>query len=165
MLIRVLVSSFLFVFLVALAGCGPKNFDDCVLKNMKGVKDKFAAMAVTTTCRNKFPFPVEEKKIHIEVPSEVIDKIRGEIELYSDRKYLKGEFYNPTTEWTITSVTIGIINKKIASSKEAEEGEFRKYQIALLLNPQTVETFVGVSVLAVTTEWSWDIFSAKGYQG
>jgi len=80
MLIRVLVSSFLFVFLVALAGCGPKNFDDCVLKNMKGVKDKFAAMAVTTTCRNKFPFPVEEKKIHIEVPSEVIDKIRGEIE-------------------------------------------------------------------------------------
>jgi hypothetical protein len=34
---------------------GPKNFDDCVLDGMKGVKSDLAAQLVYRACREKFP--------------------------------------------------------------------------------------------------------------
>lgn len=36
------------------SGCGPSNYDDCILENMKGVSDKIAAVSVKNACRNKF---------------------------------------------------------------------------------------------------------------
>ena len=41
---------------VALAGLfGPSNYDECILENMKGVGDKYAAGAIMRACRSKFP--------------------------------------------------------------------------------------------------------------
>jgi hypothetical protein len=46
--------------LAATAGWfGPSSYDDCILENMKGVGDKWAASSVIQACRSKFP----EKKV------------------------------------------------------------------------------------------------------
>lgn len=34
---------------------GPKNYDECILQNMKGINEQTAAQAVIISCTNKFP--------------------------------------------------------------------------------------------------------------
>lgn len=34
---------------------GPATFEDCILENMKGVTSDFAARAIQSACREKFP--------------------------------------------------------------------------------------------------------------
>jgi len=53
--------SLLFVLLsaVLVSGCddilGPRSFDDCILKNMRGVTNNAAAALISRSCRQKFP--------------------------------------------------------------------------------------------------------------
>jgi len=35
----------------------PANFDDCVIKNMEGVRSDVAAVSIRRSCENKFPAP------------------------------------------------------------------------------------------------------------
>lgn len=39
---------------------GPSNYEECILKNMKGVASDKAAMVIMRVCRKKFP-PVKSK--------------------------------------------------------------------------------------------------------
>lgn len=52
------------IFLLFMLGCfgtahagwfGPKNYDECILENMKGVTLKQAVWAIQNSCRAKFP--------------------------------------------------------------------------------------------------------------
>ena len=51
-----LAASILIVFLV---GCdqitSPKNYDDCILNNMKGVDSDLGASQIRQSCRKKYP--------------------------------------------------------------------------------------------------------------
>lgn len=38
-----------------LAGCGPQNYDDCILENLRGVSNDRVAVQVRLACRSKFP--------------------------------------------------------------------------------------------------------------
>jgi hypothetical protein len=40
--------------LSTLSACGPSNFDECILENMKGVTSRDAAGAIYSSCRNLF---------------------------------------------------------------------------------------------------------------
>ena len=45
----------LIVSLVFLSGCGPSDYDECILENMKGINDENAAGLVMQSCMDKFP--------------------------------------------------------------------------------------------------------------
>lgn len=38
-----------------LIACGPSNFDECILKNMKGVDSDLVARSIGAACRSQFP--------------------------------------------------------------------------------------------------------------
>lgn len=41
--------------LLGLIGCGPRDYDECVLESMKGVNSDMAKKAIVKSCRDKFP--------------------------------------------------------------------------------------------------------------
>jgi hypothetical protein len=63
------MKQFFFVFLflystnsIAWTLFGPKNYDECILQNMKGVTDKTAAELIMMSCLSKFDTPSTAKK-------------------------------------------------------------------------------------------------------
>jgi hypothetical protein len=38
-----------------LVSCGPSNFDECILKNMKGVNSDLGARSIGAACLSQFP--------------------------------------------------------------------------------------------------------------
>jgi len=56
------VTLFLTVSSVACVDDAPHNFNDCILKNMRGVTNNMAAAEIKRSCREKFPEPGEEKE-------------------------------------------------------------------------------------------------------
>ena len=151
-----LVSSFLFIFLVILAGCGPNNYDDCVLKNLKGINNTRVATAILITCREKFPLPPKEEKPSVEVPSEVLAKLDGRVEQELSWGKLKGKIDNQNEEWTITSITI-VVFPYDTENKEKE------YITELILKPFSVENIEIEIMEPKDPKWGWNIVSAKGY--
>ena len=43
------------IICLPLIGCGPSNFNDCVLQNLKGVNNEEVMKAILIACRHKFP--------------------------------------------------------------------------------------------------------------
>ena len=48
-------------FFLILTGCGPKDYDDCVLQHSKGVNDKYVMERIENSCKEKF-VNVDDKK-------------------------------------------------------------------------------------------------------
>jgi hypothetical protein len=44
-----------------LTACGPKDYDDCILQNLKGVNNDDAIWEIKNSCREKFPEKSDEK--------------------------------------------------------------------------------------------------------
>ena len=55
---------------------GPSNYEECILKNMKGVTSDEAARAIRRAYRAKFPRKVAEE--YDDVPMSVLKDITGE---------------------------------------------------------------------------------------
>lgn len=58
-------------FALLVSGCGPSNYDDCILENMKGVSDRVAAFSIRNACKNKFTderkHPASQELTYLEI--------------------------------------------------------------------------------------------------
>ena len=161
-----LVSKLLFISIAILPGCfGPSDFDECILKNMKGVNNGSVADAIYESCENKFPKKEENKRV--DIPPNVLADLEGKFEfLYPTLKtLLKGTIYNPNLEWTITRITfeIGPIPNRFEPKKESDPLKIKKYQKGISLKPQSVDSF-SIDILEPPTKFNVNIISAKGYK-
>jgi hypothetical protein len=159
---------------------GPSNYEECILKNMKGVASDKAVLEIRRACRAKFPKKAIKKPKLRDVPKEVLEDITGDA-WFEDKAHTDAprsfNFFarlrNNNAKWTITEVKIRIFDKAtkkyeyilshkssdgirwvvIAGTKEWEE----------LLPPLGAEVFP-FFVKKVPAKWEWDIVGAKGYR-
>ena len=148
-----------FVSMAIFPGCfSPSDFDECILKNMKGINNESVADAIYDSCENKFPKKEENKRV--DIPPNVLDDLEDKpwSTLYKSRTYFTGSIYNPNLEWTITNITI-----EIGPKKEIDPLKIKKYQTGVLLEPQSVGSYA-LFILEPPAEFYSTIISAKGYK-
>ncbi len=80
---------------------GPKNYDDCILESMKGVKSDFAAKAIYGSCRQKFP----QEEVSTPLTNQQIAKLEGKIWENQFGK-ISGSLYNGNQDITVRFITI-----------------------------------------------------------
>ncbi len=139
--------------LIFLSGCGPTNFDECILENTKGVNDKTAAELIYLSCKNKFPEKTEKPCNLIEFEDSQKAKIKYSIPTISDSKYLEIEFYNGNETLDIREMFASI----------TYSGEQRKYNFSLNVVPPLSAGSGGAHLSEIpTSDWSVKINSVKG---
>ena len=154
--------NFVFVLLLALAGCdkitGPHDYDDCILKSMKGVNSNLAASAIIRSCRKKFP---ERKSADVALPSSALRQLTGHAGM-GDFGYFSGNIYNGNRDWTVTQVTITLLPK----GKEKDAAAFldaKEYNEDVTVAPLTSSSF-SFAVDGPKREYSWNIVGARGHK-
>lgn len=151
----------LLTFLI-LAGCDqlsePRTFDDCILKNMKGVTSDHAAVLINRSCREKFPQGSTEREKSRTLTSLEIGNLTGRAGLSYGNHY-SGSMYNGNRDITVTSVTIRV------SGKLRESDTSRDYTVDVTIPPLSTQTFrFNIVEGDEGTEYSWSIIGARGYR-
>lgn len=131
---------------------GPKNFEDCVLGNMKGVSSDTAAGAIRSACRKKFPQESVQSSPTTNSRSgyprvDIWDKpynskIFSNIKIGST-KYNQYNSYEilvtNKTNINITGIYIGVpANKNTCSIEKSDYIEI--YECSVDINPNTTKT-------------------------
>jgi len=140
--------------LIFLGGCGPNNFDECILENTKGVNDKTAAELIYISCKNKYPKKAEKNNCNlVEFQESQIAKIKFSKPTISDSKFLNIDFYNGNEEFDVREIAASIIYSD----------EQRKYSFSLKVVPP-LRAGTGGALLSEmpTSDWSVKINSVKG---
>ena len=137
-----------------LGGCGPNNFDECILENTKGVNDKTAAELIFLSCKNKFPEKIEKNICNlVEFHESQKAKIKFSIPTISDFKFLNIDFYNGNDELDVREI--------VASINYSDEQ--RKYNFSLKVVPPLSAGSGGAHLSEMpTSDWSVKISSVKG---
>jgi len=94
----------LFSSCIFLSSCGPKDYDDCILKNLKDAKDEVAARLIQNACYSKFHEETPTKECKKRDLSEV-EKSRVQV-FYTgtstgSNPYLKFSIYNGNESITL----------------------------------------------------------------
>lgn len=147
---------------------GPDNYrecyEQCVLKNMKGVQSDEAARTIRgacrAKCRRKFDYyNTDTKKIkNKELKKEEIEKIKGKAK-YSNG-FFRYDLYNQNNEWGVAEIVIKI-QTVINGAKEVNT-----YTISnIALSPSSRETGrIEVPYKDIGADFKWHIIKAIGYK-
>jgi len=131
---------------------GPKNFDDCILENMKGVTSDQAASTIYGSCAAKFP--TEEKKCKLRnLTKSEKSNIRGSAKVTDIGKpYFSADFYNGNSEITINAATVTISAPNIKPSQQYD------LYFSYPISPRSSGS-AGISIQRLPTpdKWSWDV--------
>jgi len=145
---------------VAFAGCDdpePQNYDDCILKNMRGVTSNVAAAEIRRSCRQKFPDRSDEKPESTEMDSSELAALTGRARLMYANVY-GGNVYNGTKDTTVTQLRIKV------TTKEDGKEVFRIYTADVTIPPHSAKDFSFDIILGDKgADYSWDIDGAMGY--
>ena len=143
--------------LLTLTGCGPRDYDDCILQAMKGVNSDMAARSIAKSCQDKFP---ERRPQDSELPPEALLQLTGHGGMgYSS---FSGNIYNGNTDWTVTQVTIILVPK--GKEKDANTIlDAKKYNEDITVSPLTSSHFLFL-VDGERQEYSWNIVKARGHR-
>lgn len=150
-------------FLISiLAGCdqitSPKDYDDCILKNMKGVNSDVGANQIRQSCRKKFPEGSEYKYKERDLGFLEITAVTGRAGLSYGNRY-SGSLYNGNEDITVTSVKIRV------TGKNGDTETSREYQVGVKIPPQTTSDFsFDIIVGEQGAEYSWGIVGGKGFK-
>lgn len=115
---------------VSFAFFGPKNFDDCVLKSMKGVTSDEAAKLIYSSCLSKFPSAEDKKAISEQQKTEQRYKNCG---MTTELRNSNGTFYidsfqaNPQSEkfqQVLTKIIIEEYNAPASRIKVHNKNDF-----------------------------------------
>lgn len=138
----------------------PKNYDDCVLENMKGTTSDLAAKAIYQSCRNKFPFPAPKPLTFITLNKNQLKSVTGTAN--SSGKYFTLSIYNGSS-LNLKQITVRLINNKTKQHKEyVAVGRFLLKGTATI-SPLSTGEFK-FTALSPPKDWSWQIVSAKGME-
>ncbi len=150
---------------------GPSNYEECILKNMKGVTSDKAVLEIRRACRAKFPEkPIKKPKLR-DVPEKVLEDITGKA-WFTDAQLMYNFYarlHNDNAKWTITEVKIRIFDKATKTyeyilSREGSDGiRWDDTEEWEGLPPFETEVFP-FFMKKVPAEWEWDIIGAKGYR-
>lgn len=116
---------------------GPKDFDDCILRSMKGVTSDMAAKAIYKSCRDKFPEKIPDS---VKLTEDQIKKITGHIS--GDSNYLSGNIYNGNDNIKLTQLSIKIVpdyDNAIKRIKKMSSAEKDKYKETLQIYNDNVD--------------------------
>lgn len=98
---------------VQMFSSSPRNFDECIFVNMRGVTSDMAARAVYASCRSQFP---EQRQSEVDLS----DIMRGRIEIFGPQltahrgNPLRLAIYHTVHDVIITSITIRISSGSIS---------------------------------------------------
>lgn len=146
---------------VLMSGCdellGPRSFDDCILKNMRGVSSNSAAAQIRRSCREKFPEGAEVKGKSHELKPWETTAITGRAGLNYGNRY-GGNLYNGNKDITVTQVRIQVTTK--ADGNEVT----RIYTADVTIPPLTTKDFAFDIVAGDQgADYSWGIAGAMGF--
>ena len=138
---------------------GPSDYDECILKNMKGVTSDLAARLVRRSCRAKFP---RKERQSVELSSSVLDKIDGKagIGQYGD---FEGNIFNGNTNWTITSLTIRIVDNTTKNYRDYKTSVTQAGYVSSPLPPLSKGSFK-IKPYDLPKDRSWSILNGRGYK-
>ena len=112
----IVICLFIWMPIPAMGGWfGPSNYEECILKNMKGVASDDAVRAIKRACRVKFP--LKKPKLR-DVPKKVLEDITGKA-WFIDKTHLDAsrtcnfyaELFNKNAKWSIHLIKMRIIDK------------------------------------------------------
>lgn len=132
---------------------GPKNFDECVLENMKGVTSDTAATTIYAACDSKFSEKSEKKCSMRLLTSSELSKITSKGSFTNiGSPYFSASFYNGNANVSIDAATIAISATNIKPPQE--------YTLTFLspIAPKSSGT-AGVTIQTAPTpnKWGWDV--------
>ena len=153
--------AFAIAMVVFAAGCdqlfGADSFDDCILKNMRGVTSDAAAAQIRRSCREKFSENVEQKAKSHELKPWEVAAITGRAGLGYGTRY-SGNLYNGNKDITVTQVQVQV------TTKEGGKEVSRVYTADITLPPQTAKDFgFDIVVGDQGSDHSWTITNARGF--
>ncbi len=134
----------------------PRSFDDCILKNMKGVTSDDAALQIRVACMNKFPQEGSKKCKLREMTTIESSKVTGTASITRGiGPYFSGSFYNANDTATVEAITVIFTADNIKPPQEYDL--FLSYPIA----PRSSNT-AGISVqLMPDKNFKWGVKSIK----
>lgn len=152
----------LVLLMLSLVGCDqivlPKDYDDCILKNMKGVNSDLGAAQIRNSCRKKFPVGSEYRDKERDLDYSEIASVTGRAGLSYGNRY-SGSLYNGNEKTTVTSVKVRV------RAKNGENETSREYQVKVKIPPQTTSDFsFDIIVGDKGVEYSWGLVGGKGYR-
>lgn len=163
-------SILLLFFLTIIVGCNseekPKDYDDCILINMRGVDSDAGARQIRDSCRKKHPVGSEYKHLERDLNDIEISGITGtaglsksyRADLGYSNKYV-GSLYNGNKSVTITTVLIKII------TTQDESISTKEYETSVFIKPLSSGDFnFDIFVGGAGSKYSWQIVSAKGFR-
>jgi hypothetical protein len=133
----------------------PKNFDECILENMKGVTSDIAANAIGKSCAAKYPKKTEQKCKLTEAKPWDLSKITG-TGSFTDigEPYFSANLYNGMDK-SIEEITVIISGENIKQPQEYKL--FLQYPIS----PKSSGS-PGISIQSFPgNKFKWDITSVK----
>lgn len=135
----------------------PKNYDECVLENMKGTTSDLAAKAIYVSCRNKFPVATLKP---VTLSASDLAKVTGSFvksvpDYFSDGgPSVHFSIYNGSP-WSLYTIVFRVINTKTGAYKDyVAKPEF------FSLNPLTSGK-ISFQVMNIPKSWSWKMISAR----
>ncbi len=163
MKIFILVIVAIFYPLCAVAGWfGPSSYEECVLKNMKGVTSDKAAIFINISCREKFPVkenPDEFEKMFGESlaqrnlnPEEVSKLSISVVDYNSYETSYKCNVYNGNT-----SITVSLVIVDIPGSSST-----KKYAVPVQVKPQSASSVWIKTMPGESKGTLWRIAGATG---
>lgn len=156
-----LTKTLLIFFCVLTSGCNQisegDTYEDCILKNMRGVQGDVGARLIWDSCRKKFPEVGQSRTNARELKPGEISAITGRAAL-SYGKSFSGNLYNGNKDLTVTQIELQI------NTKEGGKDVTRLYTSDLKIPAQSAKDFSFQIVVGDQgSEHSWRIMNAKGY--
>jgi hypothetical protein len=134
----------------------PKDYDECILQNMKGVTDQTAATAVIMSCSNKFSSNTSKGCQMREMTKAELSEVSANADVSSyGNPYFSGSFYNGNSVATIDEIYVVLSAENIRPPQEYKL--FLQYPV----NIKSAGT-AGITVQKIPTKnFSWSIKSIK----
>ncbi len=141
--------------LLALLGCGPRNYHECVTQSLKGVDNDVAARVILASCAQRFA----SRSRSAALPTEALQLLTGSGQV-TDGMF-RGSLYNGNREWTVTRVTFRL--EPFSHLKKQFRGAVvaRDYNADVSLPPLTSSGF-SFAVYDPLGRYSWEIVGAQG---
>ncbi|WP_123631185.1 hypothetical protein [Salinisphaera orenii] len=153
----------LLMLLLIVSGCDsfsqPRNYSECILKNMNNVQSDLGASEIRSSCREKFPEGTEYLYKERALNPIEIGFISGKGGMSTYGNSFNGTLYNGNQNIVVTSVTIRL------SDKEDGKETPRDYEVDVKIPPlQTASFSVDVFPSDKTGDFSWGLRAADGFE-
>lgn len=136
-----------------LSGCGPRDYDDCILKHMQGINDTYVATTIQASCREKFPEKQESQEVEKKcVLRQMTDEEKKLLEIKGRivwTNHLSFSVYNHNTVSELRQFTVLITASNYKFPQE--------YSESTLVAPKSARDSIGISV-AENPSAPWDFF-------